>query len=136
MVKVEWNPEWVTGVERIDRQHRELLDRANRLAATVLDSPKAEAESEDILFHLAQYADFHFREEEQAMTETKFPGLRPHREAHDAMREKVAGMIDRHAAGPRGLPADLMAYFFEWLADHIETFDQAMALHLRAQTPV
>jgi hemerythrin len=135
MAKVDWNPAWETGVERIDRQHRELLDRANHLAAAILDPREAEADAEEILFHLAQYTDFHFREEERAMTETRFPGLRLHREAHDAMREKVAGMIDRHAGDPSGLPADLMAYFYEWLANHIATFDQIMALHLRAQKP-
>ncbi len=131
MVIMEWNAVWETGVPAINRQHRELLERANRLLAGINGGPSG-PDLEETLFHLAQYTDFHFREEEAAMARTKFPGLREHREAHDGMRERVAAMAETLERDPAGLCGDLMAYFYDWLVNHMQTFDLDLARHLQA----
>jgi len=134
MSGMEWNAAWETGIPAIDRQHRELLQRANGLLAAIL-AGAPEPGVEEMLFHLAQYTDYHFRDEERLMADSDCPGRAEHRQAHDLMREKVAGMVEREERAAHPLTSDLIEFFYDWLTNHMGTFDQALAAHLREWTP-
>jgi len=59
-----WNRNFETGIERIDQQHKILVEILNRLARHFASNPQ-EPDYDRIIDELLDYAKFHFEEEEQ-----------------------------------------------------------------------
>lgn len=128
-----WSSVWNTGITNIDRQHRSLLNQINGL----FDAIKSQDPSglPDMLMFLAGYVDAHFRDEEIAMEATGFPGLAAHRVIHDDMRRQVAELISKFEGDRSVLTADVIEFLMDWLVNHIDGQDRAMADYLRRCDP-
>ena len=134
MASIEWDPAWETGIPAIDKQHKNLVDHVGRLLDAVMEG-QTEIDIENSLFYLAQYTDFHFRDEEEIMVETHYPLLDEHRANHKAMRDQVAMMVRLHVREPQALTADLVKFMHNWIITHVGTMDKGLAEHIRsAQT--
>lgn len=58
-----WNPNFETGIEVVDEQHRKLVAILNRMAQQYIEGA-TESQTRQILTELADYADYHFTTEE------------------------------------------------------------------------
>ncbi|MBK9785964.1 MAG: hypothetical protein IPP59_18245 [Betaproteobacteria bacterium] len=78
-----WTERFETGIEFVDRQHRQLVDTTNQLGELLLVGEGISDEELQALFHkLADYGRRHFSEEEALSAKV---GLDPrHREQHAA----------------------------------------------------
>lgn len=132
MASIEWNPDWTTGVELIDRQHHELVELLNRLLSMV-DARAEEPEAKRALSLLADYVEFHFDAEEALMEQTAYPDLLSHRLLHQDMRNRVRGYLRHYWTQPHLIPEDVRQFLISWLSDHLSGVDQAMARHVRSQ---
>jgi len=77
---------------------------------------------------LAEYVETHFASEEAVMERTGFPDLEAHRAAHEALRNEVRVMVARQGWT---LTSELLNYLTTWLTTHLDTYDQALAAHLK-----
>ena len=70
MDSFQWGDHYVTGLAEVDRQHRQLVDVLNRFGELVMRSGGASYNDLDAVFNqLAEYATYHFAEEETLMAE-------------------------------------------------------------------
>ena len=124
---------WTTandvGIERIDKQHRQLAESVNDFAASLRrgEDPAAISEKLTAMFSRIQH---HFESEECLMAEHGFTGAAAHHEMHvhllDDLRSFSIGCDTRNLS--------LTARFLqEWLLRHIGGADRELAAALKAR---
>ncbi|MFA6507905.1 MAG: bacteriohemerythrin, partial [Treponemataceae bacterium] len=118
-----WKSNYAVGNISIDDQHRKLVGLLNRLHTTVAVGSEAKA-AEKNLGDLADYAEFHFADEERMFSSSGYPDtafhVRTHREFEKAIRSYS---VD---AAPGKVPLDEAAFLRmkDWFIDHFQTVDK------------
>jgi diguanylate cyclase (GGDEF)-like protein/hemerythrin-like metal-binding protein len=121
-VDIQWQSEWDSGDETIDREHRELLYIGNQLlnlAISSPDSPDLRARLDDFMEHLR----LHFSDEEAILRRVGYPAAEEHRVVHERLfaeaREKYAEFLSR-----RGDPSVLFYLLVNKIVmEHLLTVD-------------
>ncbi|NVJ92603.1 MAG: hemerythrin family protein [Methylocystaceae bacterium] len=119
MEKIVWLPEYDTGIEAVDRQHKHLVSLINRLED--INS------SGYVLEELGLYVKEHFRLEEQLLREAKYPDFDAHKKQHRSFEEWLSAV--RQAFNASGSTSHLMTesvrlYLQSWLLNHILKSDK------------
>jgi hemerythrin len=124
MEPIEWTDSFSVGVALFDEQHRRLIDMLNEM----IEDPAATTRSEtvaDVLTDMTNYAQEHFKAEEDLMLEHHYPRLEEHRQQHNGFREKAARLCLATAEGQASVPQALLEYLQQWLIRHILQADMA-----------
>lgn len=87
-VRINWQPEWNSGNEIIDSQHRELIDIANGLVSMSLAGLGYE-ESEQQIDLLLDHIVLHFESEEAILAAAGFPSTLTHAKIHSRLVMKA-----------------------------------------------
>lgn len=124
-----WNDRFATGLAPVDGQHRHLVDLVNYVGDQLLNATEFSEKKLQELFHqLADYARFHFTDEERIMAEA---GLAPefirlHTAHHREFTKQVTVMWQ--ARGTMKSPGETLHGFLSaWLTFHILGEDLSMA---------
>jgi hemerythrin len=83
MRQIEWIDDFSTGVEEIDRQHKDFVKLINRLNI-VQEHGNKKAIAVRLLNELGKYVEYHFASEENIMFLTRYPALERQQQAHAA----------------------------------------------------
>lgn len=118
----EFTDEYLTGIELIDSEHKELfsiVDKANHLIKSY-DEASGYDKILDILDELKEYTKEHFADEEEYMESIGYDGLDAQKRAHDAFIQKLENIdlaeIDRN---PQESLQQLLEFLLGWLVNHI-----------------
>ena len=83
---LEFDNSLVTGDEVIDEQHKEWIDRINQLLGGCEECGcGGKVEAIKMLDYMADYADFHFSEEEKLQEEVAYPAINEHKAKHEEL---------------------------------------------------
>lgn len=128
-MRAEFSDNLITGNELIDSQHRELIDRINKLLDSCEDS-NAKLVAVKTLDYLADYTEFHFNAEEQLQREIEYPGFAKHKAQHEDFKKTISE-LDEMLQEEEG-PSDAFVEKVEknvvqWFYTHIEGFDRSVA---------
>ncbi len=114
---ISWKSCYCVGHPKIDNQHRRLLALLNllhekvqaRLSAALIDKA---------LIELINYAEEHFRDEEEVMERINYPHLAEHRAEHERLVLEVFAFKERF---DKGLVSahDFLEFLKGWLVEHI-----------------
>ncbi len=118
MEKIKWDDSFSVGVSEMDRQHRRIIDLINSL----IERQKIEVDSEiisDTLTRMLEYANEHFRREEQYMLESAYPDYSRQREEHNEFRKKTAFFSIDIIKGKAAIPKEILTYLKDWWTNHI-----------------
>jgi len=130
-----WNPAWETGIPLIDQQHRELLGQFEALLVAIHENHPDDP-IPGLLAFLAEYVETHFSTEETHMLGSRYPDLVRHKAIHDAMRARVALLLEGFRKDPRIMTEEVIDFLTDWLVRHINEEDRRMAQHLLKHDPV
>ena len=125
----EFTDNLVTGNEMIDGQHKELIDKINKL----LDSCEVgndKLTAIKTLDYLADYTDFHFGEEEKLQESISYPGIEQHKKEHEKLRrvvEELHEMLEEQEGPTEAFVAQVQENVINWLYNHIKGFDRSVA---------
>ena len=111
-MRAEFTENLVTGNELIDSQHKELIDRINKL----LD--------------LADYTDFHFSAEEKLQQEIGYSDYDKHKAVHDGFKQTIKELDEmlQEEEGPSAAFVDKVEEnVIKWFYTHIQGFDRSVA---------
>lgn len=118
----EFSDEYLTGIELVDREHRELfriVDRADRLVKEY-EEVSGYDEVAAILSELRDYTKEHFRDEEEYMESIRYAGIDAQKRAHAAFIDKLENIdyneIDKN---PQASLQKLLEFLLGWLINHI-----------------
>lgn len=124
-----WNDNFATGIAIIDEQHKVLVAILNKLANHFVHEASSTSNLDALVQELADYADFHFRTEEEIWHQhfTGHPLLQAHEQAHRDFFKKISD-IQQSERNLEGFADELFGYLTRWLAFHILDSDKRMAL--------
>ena len=116
-----------TGVESVDSQHQELIRRINELHAACL-AGTAREELLKLLGFLGEYAQSHFRHEEEVMQRHRCPVRGQNKAAHvQFLRdyEKLVEIVKRDGATTT-VVIQVKELLGNWLKNHICSVDTSL----------
>jgi hemerythrin-like metal-binding protein len=132
MILFRWKPEYEIHLEKVDQQHKGLVEMINALYAAKLEG-ETESAIALTLDKLLRYVDDHFCDEEAAMQEWSYPGLKEHRLQHEELERHVLELRKRHMSG-RGIATfELLNFLSEWFKVHIVESDKQFGLFVETQ---
>ncbi|MBC7951590.1 MAG: bacteriohemerythrin [Rhodospirillaceae bacterium] len=131
-VMLSWHEEYRVDVLRLDTQHRRLFEQANAIVDAV-DCGRELSEVLSLMDAIAEYARYHFGEEEALMERYAYPETEAHRARHarlmDMLAENRAQIEERGFAESAGI----LTFLKEWLVNHICTEDRRYTSYLNSK---
>lgn len=124
-----WDNNFETGIDEIDEQHKKLVQILNQLAAH-LANRSHEVILEQIFEELAEYADYHFKTEENIWTKYLKDDecYVEHEQIHKSFISQVIALKQLDADKPLDqVIQDIVSFLSKWLAYHILDSDKRLA---------
>lgn len=131
-----WNPQFETGHENIDAEHREFFRLLNDLEAA-LHTRLEIAQAAELIVVLQQYVNGHFQREEAHMACVKCPAHAANCAAHREFSRKLDGWLTLLTSGvgtPVSLLLDVHRASCTWIETHIMSIDRQL-LHCPNERP-
>jgi hemerythrin-like metal-binding protein len=129
MPSVHCREPFVTGLDLIDAQHKELFEALGSLSEDIASGAPL-ARVDEWLAFLAQHTIRHCQTEESLMKDAGFPDRIAHANLHLELilqiRELQYQRTKGHSVGP-----DVVAFLWEWLDHHIREADRVYARHIK-----
>lgn len=127
MSRIVWLSSMSIGFDKWDSDHRTLLVLLDRLDDALQAGNSAEVVG-PALDRLAEYAEIHFRSEEDAMERFGYPRVASHKEEHQRLRDWVGEQRARLAGSPaEAATRDMAEYLVHWIYTHVLTADMDYA---------
>ena len=128
-MRAEFDDSLVTGNEMIDSQHRELIDKINKLLDSC-ETSKDKVVAVKTLDYLADYTEFHFGEEEKLQEAISYPAITEHKKEHDKLRQVVKdlyNMLEEEEGPSNAFVQKVQENIVDWFYTHIQGFDRSVA---------
>lgn len=125
---ISWRDDLAIGDEKIDSQHRELIERFDNLLSACRNG-EGKQELARLLDFLDQYVILHFGEEESRQRLVGYPAYPGHRVQHKDFIEKISQLKSRIASDGEIQLDHLLetnSMLLDWLVNHISTSDKAL----------
>ena len=134
-MRIVFDDSLYTGNELIDNEHKELIERANKL----MDSCEKGTEkmtAVKTLDFLMDYTEFHFADEEKLQQEAGYDKYQQHKEQHDMFKKSVdelRQMLEEEEGPTDAFVAAVNKNVGQWLVNHIQGWDKAVAEFVRSK---
>lgn len=124
-----WNDSYSVNNERLDWQHKKLIDMMNEFYDNI--KQKMPKDSIAILLkRMKEYIMVHFKTEEEYMRKMGYPRLEMHKDEHKKFVKKVEDLEEKFNSSQMILPVEVTAFLKNWLQDHILRKDKHFAKFL------
>jgi len=113
-----WVEDLETGLPKVDKQHKTLVDLINRLKEAI--DNKFDKNSISLIFkQLATYTKFHFKSEEVILEGLQVKDLNQHKRLHQDFVGKLRKSEMKYMGGDDNAIVILLEFLTTWLVDHI-----------------
>jgi len=129
------DPAIIVGIEEIDKQHEELLDRMELLRDYLRRGQSRDAVRDTLKF-LESYVVEHFATEVRYMQQYRYPGMAEHKDEHETFLRDFTAFKEKYTAQQaRGesttfLGLEIVRKLNAWFTNHIATTDTSMGAYL------
>ncbi|MEI6835785.1 MAG: bacteriohemerythrin [Candidatus Falkowbacteria bacterium] len=134
MALIPWKDEYSLGIEKIDEQHQEMLSIINRLYS-LFEKKKYDDQEEikKIITEMTDYAEYHFKTEENYFEIFGYEDSASHIKIHDQYRQKIKEWQNIYYENfDKKIFFEISEYLQEWWAWHINNTDRAYVPFLKA----
>lgn len=121
---IEWNDALSVGVEKIDNQHKTLINILNLLYDSINEG-KENVAIELIIDELVDYTKYHFSDEENYFKKLKYHNIEQHIKAHKGFIKKIKKFQDDFKNRKEINISELLDFLKDWLINHIMKDDQS-----------
>ena len=122
MTFITWTPKFNTGIEKIDAQHKQLVNIINELY-DARHSQNSQEVVNEILSKLTDYAEYHFDYEEKLINQLNSSMLEDHKAKHQKFRTYIKEILGFQTKEKFFVEDMLMMFLESWLTKHILTED-------------
>lgn len=112
VIQLVWHPEWSCGDPEIDRQHKNLILRMNRVIHFVNEGILVKDELVRLVDHLALEIELHFAYEEQILGQVGYADFAGHQRLHQNILAQLQGLRTAYVEG-QSTPDELFRYLVE-----------------------
>lgn len=129
-----WNDSYLTGIDRIDDQHKVLVNTLNEVNARLAVCVTRDL-LQQITRDLLSYAIYHFETEEALMKDYDYAGLsaaenEKHRNEHRSFSQQVVALREGLRDGRLVTREELLSFLNNWLVNHILNTDKHLGAFL------
>ena len=134
MDSFHWDSNFETGLTAVDHQHRHLVDMVNQFGSLLAENDVQLFDVEKLFTELAEYAIYHFKEEEALMEKLSVDQrhFERHVEVHNGFLQEVTMLHDGISEDSPESAKHLFDFLTHWLVYHILGDDQNMARQIKA----
>lgn len=134
MDEIVWTSRLGTGVEALDAQHKDLIDRLRGLSEAIRDG-ETKSEVLELFGFLEVYVREHFADEEIEFERLRCPEAELNRKGHQRFLQTFQAMRARlQSEGPsEGLAQEIHHELGEWFVHHILLVDTRLYVLARSQ---
>ncbi|WP_162605062.1 bacteriohemerythrin [Geomonas oryzae] len=125
---VTWDGSLAVGHEMIDEHHEHLVELLNK-AYDEFCEKKAAQHIAAVLDELADYATYHFAQEELLMEETDYPRKEEHLLDHAYFVKRIGEIQRDFATGGVPISLEIISFLRGWLVRHISQSDADLGAH-------
>jgi len=129
---IEWCNELSVGIEEIDSQHKILVSLLNEVHEAIQQGRTLEA-TRGVIDRLDEYTRVHFAVEESLMRILHYPDYEQHKEEHDRLVARLAGLRQKLGEDKGALGFELAQLLKHWLTNHIMEVDRRYVAHFLAR---
>ena len=129
MRSLEWKESYSVGVQSLNEQHKVLVGHLNTIYE-LFDSPDKREQVGALLSELEQYAQVHFKSEEDLFSKYKYHALATHALEHRLYEKKVSEFKARFDSADDKVTLDMLEFLADWLTGHIMGSDQEYRRYL------
>jgi hemerythrin-like metal-binding protein len=122
-------PEYLVGIDVLDRQHKEIVDLLNELYGAIVAKKPIDLNLE-LLTRFLKAAKTHFATEEQVLRARSCPDQVRHKAAHEGLASGLSELRGQIARRKRELTIEYVELMKLWLIDHFVEFDSGYAKFL------
>ncbi|AMW78072.1 hemerythrin [Acinetobacter sp. TGL-Y2] len=119
-MKMKWVPDYNTGIDVIDDQHKRILDFINQIDEVSDGTNRAQIKQ--VLDNIIDYTQSHFTFEESLQEEAGYKYRVPHKRVHDLFIKRIEAYRDRFEQG-QSIENELNEVLSKWLINHIQHDD-------------
>lgn len=131
-MRAEFSENLITGNKLIDTQHKELIDRINKLLDSCeLNTGKVTAVN--TLDYLSDYTNTHFADEENLQKEIGYPDFDKHKVQHEAFKKTIGelhAMLQEEEGPTTAFVEKVEESVIKWFYTHIQGFDRSVAEYI------
>ena len=124
-----WDSLFETGIRSVDEQHHHLVDLVNGLSDSLINAEKrSDGSLSSLVSKLADYAVFHFADEERMMREHRIceRHFQHHVVSHRKFVEQISAMWNARRS-MEDSSSVILQFLISWLSFHILGEDQSMS---------
>lgn len=129
MAFMNWDNKLSVGVDRMDNQHKKLIDLVNEVY-NAMSQGKGDDVLTNVLGSLVTYTKTHFKDEEQFMSQHKYPELESHKKLHRELEIKATELYGKVRGGQRVSAVSVGTFLKDWLLNHIMQQDKKYGRHV------
>ena len=124
-----WKDSFIIGIENIDSQHQKLIGLLDQCIKKAVSSKN---EFLPVLNDMKEYADSHFRTEEQLMLAINFPRLEEHKNQHRLFEENL-GLLEKEVNNwEKRTMVTMTSFLRDWFIQHILDCDKQIGAYVRS----
>lgn len=129
---MDWSGDLDTGVERIDRYHHDIFDHMNEFYREMMAGDAGKAALK-VLSKLESEVRDHFKDEEDLMSNYRYPEAGVHHQAHEEFLKRIPELRKAFESNHPEASAQMFEYLANWLKGHITTEDKALASFMQSR---
>ena len=129
---VIWREDFSVNVEKIDNQHKQMLELVNNLHSSV-EACVEKQDLEQMLVDLVDFTRLHFLTEEKLMKEHGYSGLASHYKEHRVLLQHLDNLVKAVANGKHPTFYSDYDVSSDWAVDHIFECDKSLGAFLNSK---
>lgn len=122
METLQWTEKISVNNEKIDDQHKKLIDLTNELILHSNAAPNSQIVNET-LYELLKYTKYHFQDEEELMEKFNYPKLDEHKKKHREFVRQIAMFCEDVIEGKATVTNEILKFLTEWITQHTSIED-------------
>ncbi len=122
-ILIHWKNEFEIGIEKIDNEHKKLVDIINDFY-NAFASSHGHVEIGNVINELVNYTIFHFTAEEEMFKKSEYPDVESHLVKHVDFVNQLKEYHAEVSSGNMTTSYDMVTYLRDWLIMHIQKTDR------------
>jgi len=125
---IKWEKNFEVGIDKIDAQHKVLVQIINDFISAKLEHKENEILGQT-LSKLVDYTKTHFADEEKIMLEFHYFGLVEHKGQHNILIKQIVQILQHLKSGSLAVNEELFSLLRNWLLKHVLEHDINFSKH-------